>query len=233
MVYSRDRLDQEKVYATYVVILPVSVDFSKYVPPFLVSHLGSTPLKEISAFSLPPVPEEVESYHYLLRLADMRDDDLIYTGTISSGDLPTMMQELGDVVQRYAELWSEYAKAATAGAIPETVESSFGVSEVMYSLLGERDRLNELSGLISRLRFAVEGRDGQMQKDAREEISILSRYLPEHYSVESLIKASMDASDKGTRLAKLYLDRCYKLSEGNEAEVGHLEQEIKALESSG
>ena len=43
LAYFRTRSEPDKVYATYIIVLPVSVDFAKYVPPFLTSHLGSTP----------------------------------------------------------------------------------------------------------------------------------------------------------------------------------------------
>ena len=35
LIYFRDGSDPEKVGAAYIVMLPVSVDISKYVPPFL------------------------------------------------------------------------------------------------------------------------------------------------------------------------------------------------------
>ena len=35
--------EPDKVYASYIVVLPVRADFGKYVPPFLASHLGNVP----------------------------------------------------------------------------------------------------------------------------------------------------------------------------------------------
>lgn len=233
LAFFRDSLQQSSVFATYIVVLPLSVDFSKYVPPFLVSHLGNAPLKEMSAFSLPPVPEAVESYDYLMALAESRDDDVIYVGTTTSENLPAMMQEVEDAMQRYAALWSDYTQEL--GNTPKTdgTETFFEVNEVMYSMLSERDKLNELSKLISQLRFAIEGKDAEMTKDSRDKIQILSRFLPADYSLDNLVEAAIDVSDKGTRLAGLYLDRCYKLSEGNHNMVGDLDQKIRALENLG
>lgn len=232
LVYFRGSLDQSKVYATYVVVLPVTVDFAKYVPPFLVSHLGNAPIKEFNTFSLPPVPEEVESYGRLRELTEMREDDLIYGGTMSPNDLPGIMQAVNDVMQRYAQLWSERAAASSASGLL-TGAPTLRVNEVMFSLLSERDRLEELSKLISKLRFAAEGPDHQMKAEAEEEIRMLARYLPEEYRVENLLRVAADTSRKGSRLAQLYLDRCYRLSEGDQAQARRLEQEIEALQTSG
>ena len=111
-------------------------------------------------------------------------------------------------------------------------EEGIDVNEVMFSLLSERDRLSELSKLVVKFRFAVEGSDHQMQRDVEGEMKTLGRYLPEDYKIDRLIEVGMDASAKGTRLAQLYVDRCYGLSEGNGDKVEHLEQEIKTLEAS-
>jgi len=59
LVYFRDNLDSEKVYATYVVVFPLPVNIAKYVPPFLASTLGTASMADISSFPMPPVPEEV------------------------------------------------------------------------------------------------------------------------------------------------------------------------------
>ena len=33
LAYFRSRSEPDKVYATYIIVLPISVDFAKYVPP--------------------------------------------------------------------------------------------------------------------------------------------------------------------------------------------------------
>ena len=92
LVYFRVSTEPDKVYASYVIILPISADLSKYVPPFLVSHLGGLPLNEFSVFAMPPVPEAVSGPQELERLAQLRDDDLVYGGDMFSFDLPRMME---------------------------------------------------------------------------------------------------------------------------------------------
>jgi translation initiation factor 2B subunit (eIF-2B alpha/beta/delta family) len=98
-------------------------------------------------------------------------------------------------------------------------------------MMTEEDRLGDLSKLISRLRFAVEGEDRQMASEIEEEINLLAKHLPEDFSISNLIQAVMDSSLKGGQLAKLYIDRCYKLSSGDKAGALDLDVKIKALET--
>ena len=52
LVYFRVNTEPDKVYATYIITLPVIADLTKYVPPFLASHLGSVPLSDFSALRI-------------------------------------------------------------------------------------------------------------------------------------------------------------------------------------
>ena len=231
LVYFRVRSEPDKVYATYIIVLPVTMDFTKYVPPFLASHLGNIPMGDMSAFSLPPVPEEMSSYEELLRLAEVRDDDLLNAGTMFSFDMPEMMQAMGEVVKSYAESWSEHMQPAISAPI-EADESASTVNEVLYSLMSEKDRLAELSKLVGKLRFAMEGKDDSMGAEAKQETLVLSKYLPDHYYIPSLIQAVMDVSSRGAHLAQLYLDRCYKLSNGDYTGVRTVEEQINDMKAS-
>ena len=84
-----------------------------------------------------------------------------------------------------------------------------------------------------RLRFAAETQDTQMQGEAKDELQTLARHLPEDYRADRILEVSTDTSEKGTRLAKLYLDRCYSLSEGDNQKVETIDDEISALEKAG
>lgn len=231
LAYFRTHSEPDKVYATYIIVLPLSVDFAKYVPPFLTSHLANMPLGDLSAFSLPPIPEEVASYQELQHLAEIRDDDLLYAGTMLSFDLSQMMEAVGEVVHEYARMWSENARP-TAAAGRDELEDSSSVNEVLYSLMSEKDRLGELTKMVGKLRFAVEGDDRRTGQEVEEEIQILGRYLPEQFYVASIIQAAMDSSAKGAKLAQLYMDRCYKLSNDDEAAARELEAQIDNLKTS-
>ena len=232
IIYFRGRYEQDKLLATYVVTLPLTVDFAKYVPPFLASHLSASAMKDLSAFSLPPVPEEVESHQHLEHLAEMRSDDLVYAGTISSNDLPEVMQAAADAVQEYSRLWSEYVGAPSATSTQESSDAGLGVNEVLYSLMNEQDRLQELSKLVGTLRFAIERDDQALNAEAHEQIALVGRTLPQHYQIEGLLRAAEDASPRGATLAQLYLDRCYRFMAGDDDRAQELEKGIRELEGS-
>ena len=230
LVYFRDSMDSGKLYATYVVVFPLPVNIAKYVPPFLASSLGAASAAEISSFPMPPVPEDVESYERLLQLAEARGDDLIYGGLHSPQDVAGGMQTVGEIAHEYSEAWSKFDDSRKAPVLEEPAEEGLGVNEVMYSLLGEKDRLNELSKLVVKFRYAVEGRDREMREEVGNELRTLARFLPERYYVGKLIDAAEDSSSRGTRLAQLYLERCYGLSDDDASKVQDLERKIQEME---
>lgn len=233
LAYFRASHDPDKLYATYIIVLPISVDIGKYVPPFLASQLGNVSLSDFSAFAMPPVPEEVSSHRELEGLAKIRDDDLLDGGTVTASGLSDMMQTVTSLVGEYAQVWADSPKPAIPLESAEEVqEDSVGVNEVLYSLMNERDRLAELSKIVGRLRFAVEGNDTDTRDEMRHEVGLLSRYLPEQYHIPSLLQALMDSSTRGGELAQLYLDRCYKLSNGDDAGARDLEARIQSLKPS-
>jgi len=251
LLYFRVDTEPDTVYATYVVTLPVKSDLTKYVPPFLASHLGSLPLSDLSAFAMPPVPESVGSYAELERLSQLRGDDLIYGGNMFSFDLPRMMETATDAVQTYSSLCSdrlamnsrptEGAAAALAEEIgqpqeaapaPEPVEEpddSYNVNEVLFSFMSESDKLTELAKLLGRLRFAVDGSDQTSADEVGDEITVLARHLPEDFRVRDLLDVARDNSPKSSELAKLYIDRCFRLSAGEAGAAKDLEDQILLL----
>jgi hypothetical protein len=240
LVYFRVDTEPDKVYATYVIALPVKADLAKYVPPFLASHLGGLPLNDFSAFAMPPVPEEVGGYAELQRLCRLRADDLVYATSMFSFDLPRMMEAITEAVQEYSKLYGEFigtdmpdatgpSEVITERAQSALEDSSYQVNEVLFSLMSESDKLGELSRLLGRLRFALEGTDVETTDEVSEEISTLARYLPDEFRVPSLLAVAKDTSDKGSRLARLYLDRCFRLSAGDLNAAQDLEREIQSL----
>ena len=238
LVYFRDSVEIGRVYATYVVVFPLPINMAKYVPPFLASTMGGPPMEEISSFPMPPVPEEIDSYDLILKMAISRNDDLIFGGNISIQDLAISMQLVGEITQIYTELWNSTKpigpiSSATAGLQSENTEDSGAdVNEVMFSLYSTADRLSELSKMMVRMRFASENNDYQLQTDTELEMKKLAKFLPDNYSLPLIIESSKDASTTGTKLAQLYLERCYSLSTGDQDNVNILEAEIAVLESS-
>ncbi len=234
MVYFVDRSDSTKVYASYLIVLPITIDFSKYIPPFLASHMGNMPINDCSAFSLPPMPEQAGSLEELRRLAEIRQDDLLFAGTVSSSDLPEMMESMGEAVRHYNQLWADHLKSGLAASVETPALPSLdgaGVNEVLYTLMNELDKLVELSKMVGKLRFAIEGADRQTCAETQEEIGLLGRFLPEHFDIPSLLQAVTDSSSKGGQLAQLYLDRCYRLSDGDDQAAQDLDEKIELLKA--
>lgn len=243
LLYFKVDTEPDKVYASYVVTLPIKADLTKYVPPFLAAHLGSLPLNDLSAFAMPPVPEPVDGYDRLELLSRQRGDDLVYGGSVFSFDLPRLMEAVSDAVSSYAELYAASGKsAAPAGELAEaaaapdpaapedTLDASFNVNEVLFSFMSEGDKLSELARLLGQLRFAVEGDDQTAAAEAGEEIKALARHLPEEFQVSNLLAAAHDTSERSSELAKLYLDRCFRLSAGDAVEAAELERRIRGLQ---
>ncbi len=246
LVYFKVDTEPDKVYASYVVTLPIKSDLTKFLPPFLASHLGSLPLNDLSSFAMPPVPEPVDGFGELERLSGQRGDDLVYAGSMFSYDLPRMMESVTEAVQSYAELYAASGKSATVvgeeanvvdSGSPASVEepedeldSSFNVNDVLFSFMSEGDKLSELSRLLGRLRFAVEGADNAAADEAGEEIAVLARHLPQEFQVANLLAVARDTSERSSQLAKLYLDRCFRLSAGDTGVAADLEAEIRRLQ---
>ena len=243
LLYFRVDTEPEKVYASYIVTLPIKADLTKYVPPFLASHLGALPLNDLSAFAMPPVPEALDGYEMLERLSQQRGDDLVYGGSMFSFDLPRLMEAVSDAVSKYAEMYSAAGKsAATAGEVvsepagqpldepDDAMDESFSVNEVLLSFMSEGDKLSELARLLGQLRFAVEGSDRAAADEVGEEIRALARHLPEEFQVSNLLVVAQDTSERSSQLAKLYLDRCFRLSAGDRGQAAELESEIRRLQ---
>ena len=257
LLYFRVDTEPDHVYGTYIVTLPITADLTKYVPPFLAAHLGSSdtgPLANFAAFAMPPMSELVEGGHdRLVRLANLRSDDLVYGGNMFSYDLARMMESVAGAVQEYADAWNEAANAAGAGvaavptddvaiplaggegggALAEGDTGGLGVNEVLWSFMSEGDRLAEMGRLLGRLRFAQEGNDATAVADITAEMTALGRHLPDEYSIGALVAAASETSAASVQLAQLYLDRCYRLSSGDAEQVRRIEEAIRNLERRG
>ena len=255
LLYFRVDTEPDTVYATYVVTLPVKSDLTKYVPPFLASHLGNMPLSDLSAFAMPPVPEAVGSFSELERLSHLRGDDLVYGGSMFSFDLARMMETATEAVQVYSSLCSdslamnsspaEGTAAAISEELRETLQAppapepepepgeeqddSLNVNEVLFSFMSESDKLSELSKLLGRLRFAVDGSDQSASEEVSAEVTVLARHLPENFKVGELLEVAKDNSERSSQLAKLYIDRCFRLSAGEELAATELDAQILLL----
>ena len=234
LLYFRSSSDPEEVWATYVVILPVSVDVSKYVPPFLMNQVGEIGAKDLSAFAFPPAPEQLGAYEKLERMAESREDDILSGGTIDPTDVASAMMFVGEAVQRYAAMCSDLVEeAAKPNGEADLDSSELDVNEVMYGLMSDSDKLGELTKLIGRLRYAVDGSEGDLVRETERDISLLAGHLPENHYIPELVSAVKSSDSRGAHLADLYLQRCFHLVQEEYGKLGDIEEQIRALEGEG
>ena len=233
LLYFRGASDPEEIWATYLVILPITVDISKYVPPFLMNQVGEIGPKDLSAFAFPPAPEKLQSYSYLEELAETRDDDILFAGTINPLDVPSALMSVNDAVQQYAESYSELASALhPPESQPDEVSSGLGVNEILYGLMSDSDKLGELTKLVGKVRYAVEGHEENLIKETEADISFLAKHLPENHHIDKLVEAAKAGGNRGAELAELYLQRCFHLVQEEYVKLGRIEEEIQAFEAS-
>ncbi len=237
LVYFTVSTEPEKVYSSYIVILPLKSDLSKYVPPFLASTLGEIPTENLTSFSMPPAPEDNYSLEQLREIALLRSDDLINGGSIFSYDVTRLMELANNTVQEYS---SSYSAIEMSGGSPTaqdpqintriSQDTSFDVNDVLFDLLTEKDKLSELTKLLSKLKFAQDSQDIIMAEETTSELRSLSSHLPSVFKISELISAATNTEPNGLLIASLYLDRCYKIAEEDYESVKKLDEQITALE---
>lgn len=227
LVYFTSATDSA-ILATYLVVLPITLQLSKYVPPMLAAQLPLTEMQNVGAVPLPPIPEAVESLAQLERLAELRRDDLIDAGSLNPNDLPRSMGLVGELAHQYASSYDAYLRAAPAEPAQETV-SDTTVSDVIYGLMSEQQKLGELAKLAGQIRYAVEGDDQALIDEATAEVRRLERHLPATYDLEGFLAAARRTDPTGARLSALYLDRCYKLSSEDYPALQSIDDEIRRL----
>ena len=232
LLYFHNSSAPDEVWVTYLVILPVSIDVSKYMPPFLMNQVGELGPNDLSAFAFPPAPERLGDHVTLEALADIRDDDVLSGGAVNPDDMASAMMTVGEVVQRYAEMYAQIvAEANPAGNEAEEASPELAVNDVLYGLMSDGDKLSELTKLVGRLRFALDGSETSIIKETEQEIDLLSRHLPENHNVPQLVEAVKTSGSHDTKLADLYFQRCLHLVQEDYAQVGKIEEQILSLEA--
>jgi len=221
ILYFRSPTD---LLASYIVILPLLVDFSKYIPPFMATQVKDAGLEQFSSFAMPPLPEKVKSYEAIETLARVRGDDLIFGGSISSEDFVDTAERVNDAVQSYTNLYKgqteiEIIEERNTGESSTKKTPELTVGEVVYSLMSERDKLRELTKLIGKLRFTMEGKDKRQMAEAKLELEALGKYLSDRFNISRLIEVTESSMEQGHRLVELYLERCYKLCDEDYLEL--------------
>ena len=232
LIYFHDSRDASELLATYMVILPIQVDVSKYVPPFLMNQIGEVGAKELSAFAFPPAPEPVRGMEYIENLAQSREDDIIYGGSINVSDVMSLMGMVNEAISWYSELWEQYAEPDAGIAESSGMDDEIGLSvnDVLYDLMSDQDKLNELTRLVGRLRDAAGSGDMSLAAETRGEIIALGRHLPDNHQVSRLANAAGSEGENSARLTSLYLQRCFHLTSEEYVMLGQVEEEIRSIE---
>jgi hypothetical protein len=214
-----------RVLATYLVVPPIVIDLAKYMPPMFAGQLPTLGTQDLAAMPLPPVPEEVAGgLDALERMAERRDDDLVYCGRTDAAQLDQLLIGATEAGQAYGTLYRE-----GAARLPEEQPPTFDVDEVMLSLMGEQERIASLARLVGKVRYALEVTDPALQADAVAEMERLARHMADKYRPADLIAAAQRPGPDGARLAALHVQRCHKLAAEEYGEVARLEAEIRQL----
>ncbi len=233
VIYFHNSQDASELLATYMIVFPIQTDVSKYVPPFLLNQIGEMGANELSAFAFPPAPEPVGDFEYITKLAKAREDDIIYGGSINATDVISLIGMVNEAISWYSELWEQYAqpeKGIAEAADRGDDEIGLSVNDVLYGLMSDQDRLNELTRLVGRLRDAVNSDDLSLTAETRGEIIALGRHLPDNHQVSSLAKAAGSEGENAARLTSLYLQRCFHLTSEEYVMLGQVEDEIRSIE---
>jgi hypothetical protein len=242
------RTTDDQVLATYVVVLPIAINPAKYIPPAFAGQLGHLPqaMATVAATALPPIPERVgeegQSAEHALegvrRLADVRGDDLLDGGVVMP-DPERLLMATHEIANQYATDYQRMVEQLPRAAAPVPdhgggtgADSGPGSEDdLRWALLDERERIGELAKLTGQLRYAVDGGDQHLLRATVETMERLRRHLPEKYRIGEFLAAAQRPGDAGRRLAELYIDRCYKLSNEQYETLADLDHEIAELEA--
>ena len=149
LIYFHNSQDASELLATYMIVFPILTDVSKYVPPFLLNQIGEMGANELSAFAFPPAPEPMTDFDEIEKLAEAREDDIIYGGSINGTDVMSMIGLVNEAISWYSDLWEQYAQPQRVieEAADSSVEEEIGLSvnDVLYGLMSDQDKLNELT----------------------------------------------------------------------------------------
>ncbi len=212
--------------ATYLVVLPVTLDIARYMPPMFAASMPMMGESTLGAMPIPPVPEVVDSVAALERLANTRDDDLIYGGDVAHDAPEGWMRHAAEAAQRYADAYRTYLATVPAvlSPVPELSEE-----DAVYSAMTEADRVGELARLLGTLRYASEGHDMDLQRDTRRRLHTVGTLLPGKYRVNELALAAQKDDPDAVKLTELLLDRCFMLLREEYEALPDLELRIRAL----
>ncbi len=238
---ARSTADPRTVLATYCVVPPMPLSLAKYLPSFLASQLSPEDLQEatnVPVMPIPPMLEEGSTLERLQMLAERRDDDLCDIGTVNPRDEGARMQLVAQGCQEYGQYYVNYATTLPQVPSIAAVEDEEPIAlddldaeELLIQTMTDRQRLAELGKLVGVARYTLEGHDTQQVQETRQRMRRVAKPLAEKYRTAELIAAAFDPSERGARLAELYLERAYKLLDEEYADIPRIERTIRELQA--
>ena len=228
--YFTDMNDPSIIYVTYIVVFPISADIGKYVPPFLMNQFSQLDSNDLSAFAFPPIPEQFSSFDLLKEIVAFRSDDLIYAGYYNSSDPTNMLNIVQTITEKYSKVYNSILDTPDFIKTNVSEQELPSVNAVVYEIMSEKDKLNELSQLVSKFRFACETSNQNSIIESEKDILLLSRYLPDRYDLTKVVGVLKQNDAKSAKLAELYIQRCFHLAQEEYSEVAKLENIINDLE---
>ena len=237
---ARSRSDSQIMFSTYCLVPPIPLSLTKYLPSFLAAQLPQEELRggaNMNVMPIPPMLEEGSNLAHLQTLAEYRDDDLCDLGAIDTRDEAIRMQLVVEACQEYGQLYFNYslsfeeheAESFSAQASPL---DELDAEELLLQTMTDRERLTELGKLIGMARYALEGRDQHLLQETKQRMQRIAAHLPEKYRGSEITNAAIDSSDRGARLAQLYLERGFKLLDEEYADIPRIERAIRELQDS-
>ncbi len=242
ILVARSTQNPRNVFCTYCVVPPIPLSLTKYLPAFLAAQLPPEELQEANSMNVVPIPpmlEEASSFEYLQRLAERRNDDFCDLGSINPLDEGQRMQLVIEGCQEYGRLYFSYflewRDAEEEGYAPAGEETTplddLDTEDLLAQTMTERERLAELGKLIGTARYALEGHDTQLLQETRRKMQQIAARLADKYKSQELIAAATDSSDRGSKLAQLYLERGFKLLDEEYADIPRIERAIRELQN--
>lgn len=228
LLYFQSADGRGEILATYIVVLPIAINPAKYIPPVFAGRMP--PAASVSATALPPIPETMESIAAVRRLAEFRGDDLLDGGVVEP-EPERLMLAAHEAAQEYAARYQQ-ALEAQPSTTERAAEPEAAADEdaIRWLLMTEKERIGELAKLTGQLRYAVEGADEHLRRLTVAKIQQLKRQLPEKYRIDEFLAAAQRPGSAGRRLAELYIERCYKLSNEEYESLAELDRQIAAIE---
>ena len=235
LLYFRETDGVGKLYSTYIIVLPIPLDFVKYMPPLLADQLPNVNSRELRVFALPPMPEEAGGQAQLEALAEARGDDLVFGGDFAVGQVQDMLLQVQHLAEEYEHRYQAHIGDAAAAPEPVGAPEALGglnVNEVLFELMSDRDRPRRARQADGPAALRRRGQRRAGGCGTRRTRSACSRATCRTGTTWTrCCGRPRTPRAAGGDLAQLYLERCYKLADEDYPSLAEIEERIRGLEA--